>query len=148
MKNILWVLLLTLSTAALAEPQVTIQSQALVEQESTDAEGAPIIVRVPVNTVDQGAELIFELTITNSSNDDAVNLVINNPIPEGTQYIANSQTGQGSTHLVSWDNNEFLSEAEFLEGELSASDIRHLRWTLDRLKANSSSTLEFRVIIQ
>jgi uncharacterized repeat protein (TIGR01451 family) len=147
-KHLMLILLLSVSSTVFAQPEVSIQSQALIEQESIDAEGATIIVRVPVETVDPGDELIFVITVANNGDESATRLKIDNPIPEGTQYVANSQTGAGDNRLVSWDNEEFLSEAEFIKGELSASDIKYLRWTLDRLNANSSSTLEFRVNIQ
>lgn len=147
MNKYLSLLIFALSPAVFAAPNVSIQTEAFVEKEVIGPQGDTQIQRVPVEQVDPGTELIFELNINNSGDQAATSLKIDNPIPQGTEYVPDSQAGNAEL-LVSWDNEEFLPEAEFIEGELSATDIKYLRWTLESLNANSNTTLEFRVTIK
>ncbi len=145
MKIILAVLWLFITASVLSEPVIKISSHALVEEYIEQEDGTEVMVRKVVTTVDPGTEIIFELVVTNEGTSTATGVNVNNPVPNGTYYLEGSAKGVNSNITASFDNEEFLPEAELLDGELTASDIRYLRWTLESIGAQEKQTLEFRV---
>jgi len=147
-RSLLIVVFSLISPLLFAAAEVEISSRALVEEEVLNADGSKEMVRSEVEQIDSGRELIFELTVTNKGDEQATNLKIDNPVPEGTVYVTSPAGGEGTEFTVSHNGDEYFSEPDFMDSEFSVSDIRHLRWTLKSLNSNESVILEFRVVIK
>lgn len=141
---------------ALADPNLSIQM--LAEREITVIEdGEAVIKRVPTLEIESGAKLIFTLRIVNDGDEPAFNVVVDNPIPEDTLYVADSAGGAGTRIQFSIDNGESYAGADELtfeftkfNGEKETRKARpemytDVRWVVENVGAGEQGELFFQV---
>ena len=141
---------------ALADPDLKIQMVA--ERQITVIEdGQEVVKRVPTLEIETGAVLYFTLRIVNEGDDPAFNVVVDNPIPEDTLYVADSAGGVNSTIQFSIDNGTSYAAADELtyeftrfSGEKETRKARpemytDVRWVVENVGAGEQGELFFQV---
>lgn len=155
MLSLLAYLMLT-PAIALADPDLKIQMVA--ERQITVIEdGQEVVKRVPTLEIETGAVLYFTLRIVNEGDDPAFNVVVDNPIPEDTLYVADSAGGVNSTIQFSIDNGTSYAAADELtyeftrfSGEKETRKARpemytDVRWVVENVGAGEQGELFFQV---
>ena len=153
--SLLTYLLLT-PAIALADPQLSIKMVAEKEIKVIE-DGEEVTRRVPTLEIDSGATLFFTLRIENSGDEIATNVVVDNPIPEDTQYVAGTAGGERTTVTFSIDNGEKYAAADELmyeftkfNGEKEMRKARpdmytDIRWVVEDIPPGSDGDLFFQV---
>jgi uncharacterized repeat protein (TIGR01451 family) len=147
--------LIMLSSFAQAYAAGSIQLKTVAEVETTvtDERGKKETKRRPAAKVVPGTEVIYTITVKNSGDEAATNVVVTDPIPEHMIYIDGSASGDKSTITFSVDggNNYASSEklqvknAAGLSQAAKATDYTHIRWVLNfTLKPNESAPVWFK----
>ena len=95
--------------AAWAAPKVAIAITAEKEIVVTE-NGQKVTRRVPATEAAPGETIIYTLDVANTGDETATNVVVNDPIPEGTAYVPGSATEVGEV-TFSIDDGEDLQEA-------------------------------------
>jgi uncharacterized repeat protein (TIGR01451 family) len=144
---------------AWAGPQlvVTIQtSRELVEV----VNGVTKKKMLPTKTAASGDVLQYTLSYTNKGNEAATNAVIDNPIPKGATYLANSAFGSNAEIVFSNDGGKTYAQAVKLTYEIklpngttekrvsTPSDYTNIRWTLKRVAPGEIGTVGFSVHVK
>ncbi len=150
--------LLLLPAVAWAAPQVRINVTA--EKEVTVNEGGEQVVkRIPAAEADPGETVIFTITYENVGDEAADNVVVNNPIPEGTDYVPGSATEKGEVSF-SIDGGKAYKNPSLLIYETTNPDgtkekrtaspeqYTHIRWQLPEIGAGEGGAVGFRVKVQ
>lgn len=145
------VLLLSLSAVAL-QAKVTLNSTSYQEIAKVDMNGEPIREWVKATKIVPGTVIKYVNSLENSGSQTATKLVVNNPIPENMEYVANSAMCQSSCDVTySVDGGRtFLEASELFVGEgverhlAKASEYTNVRWVLDRLEGTSQSSVEYK----
>lgn len=150
---------LAAASPAAAKPQVVIsvaQSREIVEVK----DGVPTPRLVPTTTAVPGDVLEYALTYENRGDEAATGAVIDNPIPQGTIYVASSATGKGAEITFSADAGRTFAPPVKLTYELRRPDgtvekrtatpaeYTHVRWTVQRIPAGASGTVTYRVKVK
>lgn len=145
------------SASALGE--VTLETSVRKVETTLDGSGEVKRELLATDDVVPGEELRYSIRFTNESATpvDAERIVITNPIPEGTRYVAGSAGGDGTEVEFSGDGEVFQGG----EGAISTatdsgtaeaegdSRVRSLRWTYRReLGPGESSEVYFHVRMQ
>lgn len=143
------------SSMAMAEIQLTTVAETEVTQRNP--QGEEIIQRVPATRVVPGTEVIYTITAKNSGAETAQNVVVTNPIPEQTVYIAGSAAGPGTDITFSVDNGKtFHRSGELMVQNASgkprranAEDYTHVRWLLRfQLEPSDEAPVWYRVRVK
>jgi len=101
--------------------------------------------------------VIFTNTFENISDKTASDIVINNPIPSGTEYKSGSTFGKETDIEFSADGGKKFAHAEALkrrdaqgqERTALASEYTNIRWTYKgQLSAGKSGEVGFRAVIK
>lgn len=104
-----------------------------------------------------GTEIIFTNTFENISDKAAGDIVINNPIPNDTEYKAGSAFGKDCEILFSADSGKSFAAAENLkvkdvDGKVHTAlskEYTNIRWTFKgQLAAGKSGEVGFRAVIK
>ncbi len=144
--------------AALAAPQVQLSLQAEKDVTVT-VNGEQVVERVPASEAAPGEEVIFTITYENSGDEAATNVVVNNPLPEGTVYVPGSATETGEVGF-SIDGGTSFASADELTVEVAAADgttekrlagpeqYTHIRWQIPEIPAGASGEVSYRVEVQ
>jgi len=141
------VLLLTMVQA-----NVSISSASFQEQTKITASGEKVKEWVKASKVVPGTVIRYVNSLENSGDKAATKLIVNNPVPENMEYVANSTSCAGAC-LVSYsvDGGEHYAQAEALyvgvgqERHLAkASEYTNIRWVLDSLDTSSQSSVEYK----
>ncbi|AJQ94978.1 DUF11 domain-containing protein [Gynuella sunshinyii] len=130
-----------------ADAEIVISSTIYQEQTVTDEQGSVSEQRAEATSVRQGDELVLVITVENQGSDDAVNIKVDNPVPDGTTYIGFSQSKNASVYLVSDNGEDYFPEYTLFNTELQPRDIRFVRWVIDHLEANDLQQMEFKVTV-
>ena len=145
-----------LASPALASPHIGFSIEQL--KEVVESKGNSHTTRmVPAKSVSPGDVVEYVLTYQNSGDEAATNAVIEDPIPKGTTYIANSATGEGA--LIAFSNDggktfadptKLTSEVRLLSGAVekrvaTPAEYTHVRWTIQRVPAGATGKVAFRV---
>lgn len=151
--------LLFITATAWAKPNIAVTVTAAKEVAITK-NGARTVSLVPTASAAAGDILHYTLTYTNKGSDAATNAVIDNPVPKGTAYIANSATGAQSEITFSNDGGKKYAlpvkltyEQKLPSGETekriaTPSDYTNIRWTIKSIPPRASGTVGFNVIIK
>jgi len=152
----LWTYLVLTASIASADPELAIKMVA--EKEITVIEdGKEVTRRVPTLEIESGATLYFTLRIVNSGDEPAVNVVVDNPIPEDTQYVADSAGGEGSKVMFSIDHGDKYAKADELmyeftkfNGEKEMRKARpdmytDIRWIVEDVPPGADGDVYFQV---
>jgi uncharacterized repeat protein (TIGR01451 family) len=143
--------ILLLAGPALAKPRIVISIAQF--KEVVDGKGTKL---VPVQSASPGDVLEYQITYRNEGDETATNAVIEDPIPKGTTYIANSATGEGAITFSS-DSGKTFAEPVRLTYEVklpsgavekrvaTPAEYTNIRWTVPAVPAGASGKAAFRV---
>jgi uncharacterized repeat protein (TIGR01451 family) len=149
---------LLLPALALAAPQVELAIQAEKEVTVTE-DGQTVVKRVSAAEAAPGETVIFTISYANTGDEAATNVVINNPLSEGTTYIPGSATETGEV-TFSIDGGETFKRPSLLTYETTNPDgsrekrtaspeqYTHVRWQLPEIPARGKGEVSFRVKVQ
>jgi uncharacterized repeat protein (TIGR01451 family) len=150
-------LLGSFSTVALAADAIKVSSIAQVETEVIGKDGKKILKRVPVAKAVPGTEVIYTTTFENLIKKPVGDIVINNPIPNASEYKAGSAFGKDCDILFSVDGGKTFGHAEELtvkdaDGKTrpaEAKEYTSIRWAYKKqLAAGKSGEVGFRATIK
>jgi uncharacterized repeat protein (TIGR01451 family) len=153
MKFLLTLLALLLPGAALAQSQVALTSNVLVERTTTGPDGAARTSLEAPGIVTPGDRLVFVLSYRNNAASPATDFVVTNPIPESVSYNGTESTGSvlsvdgGRT----WGELGALSvrDADGTSRPASFADVTHVRWRIaEPIPAGGSGELRFRGLVK
>jgi uncharacterized repeat protein (TIGR01451 family) len=139
MKNVLYALpLLLAGTFALAAPPALKVTQVAETEKTVVApDGSKQTMLVPAELVPPGGEVVYTVKFENVGTQPATDVVVTNPVPEHTRFVANSAGGPGTEVTFSVDGGKTFATPDRLnvrgpEGERAATadDYTHLRFRL------------------
>src|SRR5438105_6697065 len=148
--------LVAASAPAYAKPRIVVaihQAKEVVENTSAGRKTR----MVPTKSASPGDALEYELLYSNQGNESAINAVIEDPIPRGTTFIANSATGDNTEITFSNDGGKTFAQAVKLTYEIrlpngsverrvaTPAEYTHIRWTLKQVPAGGRGKVSFRV---
>lgn len=151
--------LLVTASPVWAKPQMSVTlttSKEVVEVKN----GVRTVTMVPTKAAVSGDVLHYTLTYINKGNEPATNAVIDNPVPKGTVYVANSATGDNSEITFSSDGGKFYAlpvkltyEVKLPSGKTekrmaTPSDYTNIRWKVKSVAPDASGTVGFSVQIK
>jgi len=144
--------------AASAKPLLEISiAQAKEVVETSGPSNSKTTRMVPTQSAVPGDVVQYTLTYANKGDEAANEAVIDDPIPKGTTFIANSATGEGADVSFSSDGGKSFAkpvkltyEIRLPSGEVqkrvaTASDYTHIRFIIKRVPAGASGSVVFRV---
>jgi uncharacterized repeat protein (TIGR01451 family) len=123
--------------------EVVLQTSVVKVESVLEANGRVKRQLLPADEVVAGEELRYTITFRNDSDMavEAGRIVITNPLPDGTRYVAGSAGGDDTRLEFSADGESF-STAE-------PADVRALRWTYQgELRPGDDSDVFFHVRMQ
>lgn len=143
---------------ALAAPQVQLSINA--EKKVTVTEnGEQVVKRVPAAEATPGERVIFTISYENAGDETATNVVVNDPIPEGTAYVPGSATDLGEV-TFSIDGGKTYKKPSLLTYEVSNPDgttekrvatpeqYTHVRWQIPAIPAGEKGEVSFQVQVK
>jgi uncharacterized repeat protein (TIGR01451 family) len=146
------------SGPALAQSNpILLKNVAETEVEVRNAQGVVEKKRVPVDKAIPGTEVIYTTTFTNNGAKPAGNIVITNPLPANTTYVAGSAFGDNTDVTFSIDSGKTYLPADKLrvrtadgrERAAVPADYTHIRWTYrGELAPAKTGTAGFRAVIK
>jgi len=139
-----------------ADGPIKLKNIAQTEVEVTDKKGKKTLKRTPVEKAVPGTEVIFTTTMENTIDKPIGNIVINNPIPNDTEYKAGSVFGKDCEILFSIDGKDFAhaenlktADEDGKERIALPKEYKHIRWTLKvPLTAGQTREVGFRAAIK
>jgi uncharacterized repeat protein (TIGR01451 family) len=153
MRFLLILFALLLPSAALAQNQVALTSQVLVERATTDANGQQRVSLEAPGVVTPGDRLVFVLSYRNNGATPASDFVVTNPIPESVSFDGTESAG--AVYSVdggrSWGALAALSVANADGNRRAATpaDVTHVQWRLARpIPAGQGGELRFRGVVK
>jgi uncharacterized repeat protein (TIGR01451 family) len=150
-------LLMLLPSWAVAAPdvQVAITAEKIVV---VDEDGKQVEKRVPATDVVPGDVIVYILTYKNKGDEAARNVVLNDPVPEGTIYIADSAFGSSAEVTFSIDGKHFKKPSLLTytvqvngkeeERKASPEKYTHIRWVVKEIPQGKSGVVGFRVRVK
>jgi len=141
---------------ALAMAEVSLITEAFKIVPVQQADGSVVEEWQTPEKVVPGDKVGYRISYNNNGKEAAEGVVINNPFPAETIYIANSATGANSTITYSVDGGQNFGKASELtvtaQGNTRAAkaeDYSHIRWMLTQpVEAGASGKVEFKVRIK
>lgn len=143
--------------AQAAGAAVKVTSIAQVEVEAVGKDGKKMLKRSTVEKAVPGTEVIYTTTFENVIKKPVSDIVIDNPIPNASEYKAGSAFGKDCEILFSADGGKKFGHAEELkikdtdgrERPALAKEYTHIRWTYKgQLAAGKSGEVGFRAAIK
>lgn len=153
-------LLLTLATGAFAAPQVSLQVTAEKDITETNAQGEQVTRRVVAEDTVPGDVLFYTIRYSNSGTEAARNVQVNNPIPDATEYQANSAWGDGAEIVFSIDGGKSFKKPSSLTYQVTGRDgtqedrqaapeqYNAIRWTIEEIIPGAEGTAGFSAIVK
>lgn len=150
---------LALAAPALAAPRITFsiaQFREVVEQKG----GARTTKMVPAQSVSPGDVVEYVLTYTNQGDAPATDANIDDAIPKGTTYLADTASGEGAEITFSSDGGKTFAPAVKLTYEFrlpsgavekrvaTPAEYTHVRWTLKKVVPGATGKVAFRVKVK
>jgi len=116
-------------------------------------DGVRTVKMVPAKSAVSGDVLHYTLAYTNKGNEAATNAVIDNPVPKGTVYIANSATGDNSEITFYAPPAKLTYEVKLPSGKTekrmaTPGDYTNIRWKVKSVAPAASGTVGFSVQIK
>ena len=146
-------LALLLPSAALAQNQVALTSEVLVERTTTDANGVARVSLERPGVVTPGDHLVFVLSYRNNGAAAASDFVVSNPIPDSVAF--DGAVSPGAIYSVdggrTWGALAALSvrNADGSSRPAALADVNSVQWRLAQpIPAGSGGELRFRGIVK
>ena len=145
------------SAAQAAGAAIKVTSIAQIEVETVGKDGKKIIKLGPVVKAVPGTEVIYATKFENVINKPVGDIVIDNPVPNASEYKAGSAYGKNCEILFSVDGGKTFGHAEELkvkdadgkERPALDKDYTNIRWTYKgQLAAGKSGEVGFRAAIK
>jgi len=141
---------------AFAIAQVTLTTEAFKIAVVNNADGTVSEQWIAAEEIVPGDKVGYRISYENTGAQPATGVVINNPVPDNTQYVANSAAGAGSDITYSADGGDnFAASADLVVNQngktrkARAEDITDIRWTLPEAVApKASGSVEFQVRVK
>ena len=139
-----------------ATGSIELKNIAEVEIEVKGADGKVEKKRAPVQKAIPGTVVFYTSTFKNIGTKPAGNIVINNPIPANTTFVAASAYGETMDITYSADDGKTWAAADKVrvkgadgkERAAAVSEFTHIRWVLrGELAAGKQGEAGFRVVI-
>lgn len=142
------------ATAAQAKPEL--QMSIVAEKEVTVAEsGKKVVKRVPAQTSAPGEVLIYTLSYKNVGDEKATAVNVDNPLPAGMKYQADSAGGAGAQVSFSVDGGKTFAGADQLsllksgkKVKADVTDYTTIRWMIGEVKPGQAGQLGFRAQVE
>jgi uncharacterized repeat protein (TIGR01451 family) len=116
------------SGAQAADSAIRITSIAQTEVEAVGKDGKKTLKRTPVTKAVPGTEVIYTNTFENVGNKPAGDIVINNPIPNDSEYKTGSAFGKNCEILFSVDGGKKFGHADELKvKDADGKEVRYKR---------------------
>ncbi len=150
----LLVCLLLLPSLALAAPdiQVSIAAEKVVVVEEG---GKQVEKRVSAIDVLPRDVIVYTLQYENKGDEAAQNVVLNDPIPQGTSYVVASAISPAAEVSFSVDGKNFKKPSlltytvkkngKMEQRKASPEQYTHIRWVVKKIPAGKSGVVGFRV---
>lgn len=144
------------AAGAQAKARVVVSIQQTREVTESTASGK-VTRFVPATSASPGDVLEYVLVYTNQGDETATDAVIEDAVPKGTRFIANSAAGDGAEITFSNDGGKTFAPAVKLTYEIklpsgvverriaTPSEYTNIRWTLSRIPAGATGKVTFRV---
>ena len=153
MKKFLMLLALFLPSAAIAQSQVALTSEVLVERTVTDASGAAHVSLQAPGVVTPGDHLVFVLSYRNNGAAPAADFVVSNPIPDSVVF--DGTQSPGAVYSVdsgrTWGALAALAVrgADGNSRPATLADVTGVRWRFAQaIAAGSGGELRFRGVVK
>jgi uncharacterized repeat protein (TIGR01451 family) len=139
-----------------ASPRITISIDQAKEVVETTAAGRKVSL-VPARSVSPGDVIQYVLTYKNDGDQPAFGAVLEDPIPKGTTFLANSATGENADITFSNDGGKNFAPPVKLTYEIrlpngaverrvaTPAEYTHIRWTVKDVPAGATGRVSFRV---
>ncbi len=146
----------TAAPAAARPGCIQLRSTAETEQQTVDEKGAKVVRLVPAASVVPGTQVVWTVTASNVCDTAVGNVLIENPIPEHTSYIADSALGAGAAITFSLDGKRYAApdaltvrDANEQERAARADEYTHIRWVFQNAIAPSQVAIaRFRALVK
>jgi len=153
MKALLSMLLL-LPAFSFAQVELNTEVFKVVDKKSDN--GKTVQEWVKADSIVPGDKVGYRILFTNKGEKAADDLVLNNPIPENTHYIADSARGANSQIRFSADGGQQYAEADKLFIQKNGKkvlagpkDYTHVRWVISKaLPAGENSSVQYIVQVK
>ena len=154
--GIVTALLLTTSLSA-KEAAVTLSTKSYKEVVQVDSSGAKKVLFEEAKKVVPGDTVMYKNSITNNTNKDVNDMVLNNAIPKHTEYVADSAKCEKECDILfSVDGGKEFDKPENLmvnSGDKARlalpKEYTNVRWILtSALDANSITDVSFKTKLQ
>lgn len=141
---------------AFAVADVTLKTEMFEVVETQQANGKSKVEWVAPDNIVPGDKVGYRISFTNEGKEPADNIVLNNPVPENTHYVADSARGANTDIDYSVDGGQRFAQPSqlFIEKngkkvQAKATDYTHVRWTLKApLKAAESGSVQYVVQVK
>lgn len=140
--------------AGIAQAKPELRMVMVTEKEVTVTEGGkPVLKRLRAQSTASGEVLIYTLNYQNVGKEKATAVNVDNPLPQGTRYLANSASGPATRIKFSVDGGKTYAAPDRLlvqkTGKKAAAvDYTHIRWMLGEIKPGQSGQLIFRAQVE
>lgn len=158
-RNFTLSVMLLLPAICFAAPKVTIQIKAekeiVVKQKGKD-----VVKKVAVKSINPGEVITYKITYKNEGDELAKDAVINDPIPEGCFYLAETAEGKGADITYSIDKGKTYNKPTILTYEAtgpggkkelkvaSPEEYTHIRWVIKSIPAGEAGSVSFKVKVR
>jgi len=145
--------LLLASSVSAKESAVTLSTKSYKEIVKVDASGAKKVILQEAKKIIPGDTVVYKNYVTNHTNKEVKNMVLNNAIPEHTEYVADSAKCEKECDILfSVDGGKEFKKAENLmvksgskERLALPKEYTNIRWILtSSLDANSVTDVTFK----
>ena len=144
--------------AAPANGSIELQSVATQQKVTVEKDGSKHTAMVPAARVTPGTEVTYSVNYRNVGSKPADDVVINNPVPEHMDYVADSATGDGTTISYSADGGKTWAAAlaqlsvKGADGSMrpaTEKDCTHIRWVVNgKVAPGAKGSVSFRAVLQ
>lgn len=153
MTKFLILLALFLPSAALAQNQVALTSEVLVERRTTGADGAVQVTLEAPGVVTPGDHLVFVLSYRNNGAAPASDFVVSNPIPDSVVF--DGTDSPGAVYSIDGGRTWGALSALTVRGAdgnsrpATLADVNSVQWRFAQaIPAGSGGQLRFRGIVK
>lgn len=102
-------------------------------------------IRAPLQSglIPHSLKLYYTVSLSNVGDEPATNVICDNPIPAGTDYVIGSATTPAGVVSISVDGVSFHSESELPD----STRCTHLRWLISEILPRDKCDLCFEVVV-